>query len=396
MTACPECFKELPKTEIAFRCTSGQCRERPDDFHGKNRGFDISLPPVMVAQSTEGRFPSAIPCSGCHEYANQEVCPECAYDLPQGWRSARTFTIAVGGARGAGKTVYIGVLIDVLRRYAERNGRIMNAYTTGTRDQYDLNYFEPLFKHNQPPMGTPPQADGGSAYQRDALIWHVSEGQGSPNIFICIRDMAGEDLERAVGVSNAFGYVREADLVIFMFDPTVLPNIPRVLKGITPDVDATRLGKSAAEVLPTVLQLMNGGKGVLALAVGKFDALHHLPKGNNSYAVTMANPAAHFSRDDTMFRPTGNPKAAIQSFEEDSQFLDAEISGLLEQLNESSLSNQAREAQSNNRIRAYRHFAVSAVGEPPQHSDELTERGISPFRVLDPLLWGLTTRELWI
>lgn len=40
-------------------------------------------------------------------------------------------------------------------------------------------------------------------------------------------------------------------------------------------------------------------------------------------------------------------------------------------------------------VAAYRYFALSALGHPPDASG-LSVHGISPYRVLDPLLWVLS------
>ena len=42
----------------------------------------------------------------------QEVCPACHRDLPEQWRNRRVFTMAMAGARGSGKSVYIAVAVE--------------------------------------------------------------------------------------------------------------------------------------------------------------------------------------------------------------------------------------------------------------------------------------------
>ena len=88
------------------------------------------------------------------------------------------------------------------------------------------------------------------------------------------------------------------------------------------------------------------------------------------------------------------PDRAAAEFEEDSRFLDAEVRSLFDRINEESVTLVADQAAVGGRIAAVRHFAVSAVGESPRHADQLTQRGISPFRVLDPILWGLSAKGI--
>ena len=86
------------------------------------------------------------------------------------------------------------------------------------------------------------------------------------------------------------------------------------------------------------------------------------------------------------------PDRAAAEFEADSRFLDAEVRALFDCIDEKSVTLVADQVARDGRIAAVRHFAVSAVGESPRHPDQLTQRGISPFRVLDPILWGLRAK----
>ena len=112
----------------------------------------------------------------------------------------------------------------------------------------------------------------------------------------------------------------------------------------------------------------------------------------------MGNPSAHFNRDETMLRPAGPGRVADAQrwFRNDAAFLDQEIRSLFRLIHEESVTLQADQAAQNKQIRGVGHFAVSAVGETPQHSARLTTRGISPFRVLDPILWGMYRRGISI
>ena len=83
-------------------------------------------------------------------------------------------------------------------------------------------------------------------------------------------------------------------------------------------------------------------------------------------------------------------KQRVRALEEDGAFLDAEVCSMLRYLGEDAVTLQAVQAVRNRKIAALRHFVVSSLGETPQHREKLTERGISPFRVLDPILWGLS------
>lgn len=398
-SACPYCFTRLQENEEVLRCTSGACEAQENRSASDVAGFPIRVTPNyrVVTSEQMPMLPDVITCRRCQGPAAQLVCPCCRRDLPRGWREADVFTVSLCGARGAGKSVYIAVVIEQLRRYAVRRGRTVTPFTEGTRAVYETRYYEPLFHENKVMESTLPMA-GGSAYQRDPLIWQVSAERG-PGFFLVFRDAAGEDLEGISGQAPAFSYLDRSDLVVFLFDSLRLPSMIEVLAGLIPHVDRDRQGKEAAEVIPLVLSQITSGHPAMALAFSKFDAFQELPKADNvRYASVMGNPAAHFNRDDTMatYARMSNPQEAINAFWYDGEFLDAEVRALFAMIREESVTIMVDQARQQGRIADVRHFAVSAVGESPQHPEKLTERGISPFRVLDPLLWGLARAGRWI
>lgn len=387
-SACPYCFTRLGREEVVYRCTSGRCQPAPDPQATALAGYEVATTRMyrQVLSETVKTLPADLPCGLCGGTCTQEVCPACHRDLPEQWRNRRVFTMAMAGARGSGKSVYIAVAVETLIRYAQARGRTVGPETTGTQEVYSSRYYKPLYQENKVVEGTPPIAAGG-AYQRDPLIWSVVGGP--ERLSIVMRDLSGEDVEKLAGVRPDFSFIDRADLVVFLFDPLMLESVRQVLAGVIPDVDAHRLGARPGEVLPRILAQTGSGTARLALVISKFDSLHQLPRVSDSRAAILANPAAHFNQDATMRRTALAPDLAAAQFEADSRFLDAEVRALFDRINEESVTLVADQAARDGRIAAVRHFAVSAVGESPLHANQLTQRGISPFRVLDPILWGM-------
>jgi hypothetical protein len=390
-SACPYCFTRLGREEVVYRCTSGRCQPAPDPQATALAGYEVATTRMyrQVLSETVKTLPADLPCGLCGGTCTQEVCPACHRDLPEQWRNRRVFTMARAGARGSGKSVYIAVAVETLIRYAQARGRTVGPETTGTQEVYSSRYYKPLYQENKVVEGTPPIAAGG-AYQRDPLIWSVVGGP--ERLSIVMRDLSGEDVEKLAGVRPNFSFIDRADLVVFLFDPLMLESVRQVLAGVIPDVDAHRLGARPGEVLPRILAQTGSGTARLALVISKFDSLHQLPRVSDSRAAILANPAAHFNQDATMRRTALAPDLAAAQFEADSRFLDAEVRALFDRINEESVTLVADQAARDGRIAAVRHFAVSAVGESPLHANQLTQRGISPFRVLDPILWGLSAK----
>ncbi|QQM67735.1 hypothetical protein [Actinomyces weissii] len=395
-SACPHCFTRLGVDEVVYRCTSDRCSPEPDPEASRLAGHEVKITRYYrwVVSEQMPSLPTMIPCRACDSACTQEICPICHRDLPPRWRDREVFTIAVTGARGAGKSVYIAVAVEMLIRYTKTRGWTLGAETTGTQEVYSDKYYRPLFKENKVMDGTPP-ISGGGAYQQDPLIWTVS-GLPGGSLAIVMRDVAGEDLERAAGAQASFSFFDQADLLVFLFDPLMLDTVRQVLSGVIPDVDENRLGDKPGEVLPKVLGQAVSGSTSLALVISKFDAMQQLPLASNPLAAVFANPAAHFNQDETMRRAKLPPSQAAVLHAEDCVFLDAEVRSLFERINEKTVTAFADQAVQSGKIRQVQHFVASAVGESPQHKELLAARGISPFRVLDPILWGLATKGIEI
>lgn len=394
MTACPYCFADLSTQRVAYRCTSGRCPEAIDYEASSQAGFQIlSTTPLILDASSRHAFPTSVPCISCNATCTQEVCIECLRDIPAGWRDGETLTLAVTGAVGVGKSVWIGVLVNQLQRFAAARQVGFSAFNNSTKETYEANYQRPMYDSNGVLRPTPPLSDN-EAYQREPLIWRFGGLAAGHDLFLVLRDMAGEDLERAHQAEPRFRYLGNADLTLFLFDPFMVPGFLDLMAGRI-EADAARFGSPASEVLPYLLQQIEEGECKLGLVISKFDAVQDLAAVNSPFAPIFANPATMMRRDNTFSHPDASaPEELISRVDylSQSRLLELEIVSLLRALRESTISAIANTAVREKRVRAVRHFAVSALGETPKHADRLTVRGISPFRVLDPLLWEFSER----
>lgn len=395
--ACPFCYRTLPAESLRLRCVSGRCQPAYHQEASHESGFERHLTFTWVKSIQKGENPhtafSGI-CQACMEISSQEVCPYCFWDIPNGWRSGNTVKLTVAGARGAGKSVYITVLVQTLRRLASSLGWSFVHANESTQNNFEREYYEPMFGRNQLLQGTR-GLEAADAYQREPLIWRLDRGGSHPPVYIVIRDIAGEELEAAGQPVRKFDYFNRADLTMFLFDPMRLPSVVQALDGIIPAVDEKRLGTTAQGVLPCLLAQMENYTGRFAMVVAKFDALQQMTVSDNRIVNALANPAAMFNRDST-FIPVGNTVYVVdpERFKYESEILDQEIRSLLSAMNEKVLTQMAENALKRKNVPIH-HFAVSSLGDTPEHENRLTVRGISPFRVLDPLLWVLNEDGLW-
>ncbi|MDO4791010.1 MAG: hypothetical protein Q3999_00815 [Buchananella hordeovulneris] len=387
MTACPYCFTQLASNQFAYRCTSGRCPATAIPEASEHAGYPVLSTPgwVVEGQSTI--------CINCNHPCTQEVCLSCRRDIPTGWRNGQTLTVAVTGARGVGKSVWIGVMINTLERFLSARGAFMKPLTNEIKATFELNYKRPMYDENGVLRPTPPLTDN-EAFQREPMIWPLGGMVPGQDVYLVIRDMAGEDLQNATQRATKYNYLGKADLTLFLFDPFMVPGFLDLVQGrIT--ADKGRFGAPAREVLPNLLEQYAGDGGKLGLVVSKFDAVQELVNVNTSYARVFANPATLMRRDNT-FRPgpgAGQELIPREQFELELEFLNLEVISLLGMFQEGQITAIAENARAANRVSRVRHFAVSALGETPKHANRLTVRGISPFRVLDPLLWEFAERR---
>ena len=177
MSKCPYCFHPLDTQWTTFCCDSGRCDSHPRELATSVRGYPVSTPNVLeVAVGSDGIPATAARCHECGGHTKREVCGRCLYDIPPNWRDAQALTVTVVGARGSGKTVYIAVMLEVLKRYMERASRTLEPFNNRTENLYDARFYQPLFVENAVLDQTPVISQDASAPQRDPLIWKGTAG----------------------------------------------------------------------------------------------------------------------------------------------------------------------------------------------------------------------------
>ena len=110
---CPYCFEVFRLNDTPFRCTNERCEQEVDAVRERtwrdSSRVGRVLPPV-------GFSPSELRCGDCGEKSRQRVCPHCHMELPRTIGQFRNLIFAIIGAKASGKSHYIAVLIEQLRR----------------------------------------------------------------------------------------------------------------------------------------------------------------------------------------------------------------------------------------------------------------------------------------
>jgi hypothetical protein len=177
--------------------------------------------------------------------------------------------------------------------------------------------------------------------------------------------------------------LENADGVLFLFDPLSLRDVRDQLIGLVPLPDVWDPEKPRV-VLSNILRLIEGRRPRLALAMSKFDVLQAMRSvDGGDLSRIMQNTGAAFAREPGWRGPYP---------EHDGRLLHEEIRSLLHWVGAGWLVTAMERLEIQQGI-DQRFFALSALGDAPA-GRYLHDRGITPFRCLDPIRWMLTGRAL--
>ena len=312
----------------------------------------------------------------CQVAASPGACPACQFDIPPEWLVDRTISIAMTGARSAGKSVLIGVMMDQFEHFLGVMHKTLLQPLGTTQERFERIYRQPLYAQRLLLKPTPP-------FEQEVvepLMW--SFGINGVRYCLALTDAAGEDFESLAPGDARFAYLGSVDLIVSLIDPLKVPGVAAILEGV---VNSPVGAGSDLTVLRQVLAAIKAhrhaesGPQYLALTLSKFDVLQHM-RGVQAmpWQSIMNRPGAAMQRDPSLAAPFENSA--------DSDLLQAELAGLLAVMGAELLLFSAREAAI-----PWRLFATSALGMSPT-SEAVHRGGISPFRVLDLLKAALAIK----
>jgi hypothetical protein len=362
---CPYCYEEVSRRQTWFRCTGrlspgGQrCAPQADPVLRERTGFGGAMPPAFAAS---GRRGTAI-CPACQAETTIRICPVCHSRLPVHFGQVGSRMIVPVGAKEAGKTVFMTVLVHELMH---RTGQQFDAAITGaddyTRHRYVSEYERPLY--------------------RESALLPPTTGAGAPLVFrfttpdnrtlLSFFDTAGENLRTAQSIEQNARYLGAADGVLLLLDPLQMRGARELAAPGTRLPTPGGPDDEPATVLENVTDLLMTGAGKPGKRITK------------PLAIV-------FTKMDTLLgdlRPTSpllRPPPDVPYFDErDSLEVHTEIQRLLSRWEGSRID---QIAQLN--YQHYRYFGVSALGETPTDDNHVAARGVRPFRVASPVLWIL-------
>lgn len=379
---CPYCFLRLTANLYAFQC-QGRCEPQPDPEGSALYGAPRQMRPIVMIGPPPGANswtpPQQITCQRC-QGPMAECCPRCHHFLPPQWGDGTVTCIALAGARATGKSIYLGVLVKLLELFAEAHQTTLGFVDSASREMYTQIYEKPLYE-TRGIIAPTPRANLADSYQRQPLILSLGFINGVRR-YVVLRDVAGEDLEGSVENSPHLRFFADASVVLFLFDPTRVPEVRNQLQDLIPA--QLHEGGDPAVVLNNLNQLIGQGSPRLGIVLSKFDTMQALTGvADTELSRIMSHAGAAFQRD---------PGPLATGYDEaDGALLHEEIRSLLQRLGGGHIVT-AVERPHSGRVLPHRFFGVSALGAPTE-GESLHDHGIASFRCLDPIRWALRTDQ---
>lgn len=373
---CPYCFSKHGLNDVNFIC-----RNDPDICKNAKEGT------VLKPDNEENNsgILEFMYCNECGEKTHIKVCPTCQSELPFAIGQYDNLIFAVIGAKEAGKSHYIAVLINkIMNQIGSAFNCSLSAVNDATISRYRNDFYNPVFKRNELIRVTRSAKTDSSVKQ--PLIYNLTfKDQGiigkffkskriSNVVTIAFFDTAGEDLDSEDTMKTENRYIYNSSGIIFILDPLQLENVRNMLpQGTALPEENTKI----EDLLARTANLIRKAKGIkmdrlidipVAVAFSKIDAVESLidPSSCINY------PSKHIS------------KACFDL----SDFED--MNGTMESLVRSWGGENFAEQLSLN-FKEYGYFGLTALGCDSKNG-KITK--LRPHRVEDPFLWLLYKHKL--
>jgi hypothetical protein len=376
---CPYCFELLSRESATFRCVNPnpmQCNPEEDGELSAYQGFPTPqrLPRVFTFHISAWRTDVHSGVCNCGFETTRRVCAACHNDLPGSLTSGTSRSIALIGTKFVGKSVFITVLINELRtRLGADFNASLNALDDRTIRRYESEFSSFIYANKLTIPITQPASQSPDIRYPLLYRWTLRSGRKLRSCSLIFFDTSGEDLKDLESMRKYTRHLAYADGLIFLIDPLQIPAIRGQLRRFTQ--------------LPTQIN------DQLALVRWAFDLI--AAERGPGLAKVPAPVALSFSKID-----------AIRDMFEDASPLHYAPGhpGHLDLTDQAQVNECVRtyvnrwlgpewEEELSQKFADYAYFGVSALGMDPTYDGRLP-RGVSPFRVEDPLLWLLYKLDL--
>lgn len=349
---CPNCFQRHATEEYSYTCTHSSCERA-----------GLPIPAGEILDS--GGNPL---CPACKSTLIERLCPSCGFPVIIDDDTVPTLPISIVGAEGCGKSNYLSVLVDQLRR------RISKAYDCAlyplggdeTISNYDSRYYQPLFVRGQCITSTIQDEVTPLLY---SLVFSGQPPAGK-SCNLTLYDACGANFRSEKVMADYNRSIYNARGILYFIDPFQLSAVRDNLKSSGRAVSNDDAGTLLSRTIHLIRQGGNR-KNIrrkidipIAVCITKTDMIRPLldPSSFTLY------PSRHDRAG----------KFDIHDFTSAS----LEVQSILESWSEVEIVNQVT-----SQFADYGFFALSSLGSAPSAANSINH--IAPHRVIDPILWIL-------
>ena len=373
---CPYCFEPFSMLDTPFRCVSpfARCAPEVDEVLAKFWGRKAPESKVLRA---EGKFRVSVRCAGCNQESHKRLCPHCHIELPTTTGQFENMIFAVIGAKDAGKSHYIAVLIEQFKNFIGPSlGLLLEPLNDMTLKRYRASFYEPVYKTRKVIRNTESGRTDNADVRMPMIFTMAFTGKnfmGAASIknivTLVFFDTAGEDLNDADTMSTINKYIYRANGVILLIDPLQLSH---VRNGLTSGVGLPSQNAETEDIITRTTNLIQQGRNLrqnemistpFAVAFSKIDAVDSLLDPQ----MQLRSKSNHFGGFD------------IQDF----QAVSGEMQAQLANWDSANIVQQVT-----TRYKTFGFFGLTALGCNP-HATGGNIMSVLPRRVEDPFLWLL-------
>jgi len=379
--ACPYCYNRIDGNRLWYQCTGRGSPGRPgcqparDEARASLTGFVESVRPSFAPTAKLAFGPAKADCPKCGAESGIRTCPKCHTPLSSNFGAGESPLIAMVGAKGTGKTVFLTVLAHELVNSLRRRFGADVRMTGVDRSELISGFVGEVFTGQR----LMPQTAQSKAGRQAPSVFEWRQQQ--PRIgnlltrfkttFLSFYDTAGEDLN-SNNATHDLTYLGAADALILLLDPFM---IPQARNQIQLPKEAKRSEQPAIDVLNRVTEKLR---------------IQHNVKSSRTIKIPVA---VAFAKIDAFFDVLGPDHPLLRVPSQAGPYDDTagedtheQVRALLHQWGADDIDTHLQYNYAN-----FRYFAVSALGAPPDYaSSTIDARGVRPFRVAEPLLWLLS------
>lgn len=302
---CPFCFERSNLYNVKFRCSSSpsNCPLEEDkvlsnflelpSYKLMSKVIEIRKPKNNTEMLKSLRMPRDTICSYCNKKTTNRICCKCHSDLPHTIGDFPDLTLAVIGAKEAGKSHYIAVLIDyIMNKISESFNCSLQPLNDETTIRYREIFYNPVFRNKEAIKGTVSARADRSV--KTPLIYSLSfmGKKGIKGLFgkeeiinsvtLVFFDTAGEDLDSEDIMKTENKYIFNAAGIILLLDPLQLLDVRNQLAAT---VRLPKENTETSEIVSRTARLIRKARGIkqdklidipIAVSFSKIDSLKSL------------------------------------------------------------------------------------------------------------------------